>query len=422
MQNGKPTILMMSDCPALHTGQAVVLREVALGLHNTGKYNIVVAAWGYNGFPHNFPFTMIPASARDFGRTGFPEAGIPGIEQIIEMVKPEVLWTIGDCWMVNYIADLKNRKNFKWVAYTPVDGTPVMDYWLPWLKNMDQLVMESQYGVDEVIKAGLGETPFIYHGCNIENFKPLGIEAKKEIKQNISWVGIRDRNNLFVGKGLPEDAFIVGTVARNQPRKNFDKILKSFKIFAEDKPNARLWLHTAPVDQGYNIPQLAEVMGIKDKVLFTPNYSIANGLSEKDLNVLMNIFDVHLLPTQGEGFGIPILETMAAGIPQVVTDYTSHVEFAKFGGLMIPVTDHDDFITGMPHPVERAIPKPTETAKLIQQLHDDADLRDKLSKGARAKAETMTWAATIPQWDKIMTNVINGQAKTNIASVEVMKF
>ena len=29
----KPTILMMSDCPLLSTGQAVVLREIALGLH-----------------------------------------------------------------------------------------------------------------------------------------------------------------------------------------------------------------------------------------------------------------------------------------------------------------------------------------------------------------------------------------------------
>jgi len=412
----------MSDCPILHTGQAVVLREVALGLHNTGKYNIVIAAWGYNGVFNPFPFTMIPTSARDFGKTGFPEAGIPNIEGVIEMVKPEVLWTIGDCWMVNYITDLKNRNKFKWVGYTPVDGTPVLDYWLPWMKNMDQPVMETQYGVDEMAKAGLPGLPFIYHGCNIENFRPLGPEAKKDIKKNISCLGVKDKNNMYVYKGLPEDSFVVGCVARNQPRKNFDKTLKAFKIFAQDKPNARLWLHTSPIDQGYNLPQLIEVLGIKDKVVFTPRYNIANGLSERDLNILMNTFDVHLLPTQGEGFGIPILETMAAGVPQVVTDYTSHVEFAKEGGLLIPVWEYDDFITGMPHPVERAIPRPTEAAKLIQQIYEDTELRNKLAKGARVKAETMSWAATIPKWDEIMQKVLMNQPKTSVGSFEVIKF
>jgi glycosyltransferase involved in cell wall biosynthesis len=413
----------MSDCPILHTGQAVVLREVALGLHNSGKYEVVVFAWGYNGTPHQFPFTMLPASARDFGRGGIPEAGIPGLEQIVDRIKPDIVWTVADIWMVNYIAELKNRATFKWIAYTPIDGLPILDYWHPWFENVDQLVMETKFGMDEVGKANPNlDLTYIYHGCKSEIFRPLSVTEKVQIRAGITYAGIKDENNIEPRRGLPIDAFVVGVVARNQPRKNFDKTLKAFAIFAKDKPNARLWLHTSPVDQGYNLVQLSCLLGIKDKVCFTPNYSIVQGLSETDLNIVMNTFDVHLLPTQGEGFGIPIVETMAAGVPQVVSDYTSHVEFAKEGGIMIPCEEYDDFITGMPHPVERAIPKPTEMAKILNTLYADVELKRKLSQGARAKAETMTWASTIPQWLGVVEKTLSNPPRAERLPLEIITY
>lgn len=403
----KQTILMMSDCPLLHTGQAVVLREVSLGLHATGKYNIIVAGWGYNGIPHPLPYTMIPASARDFGKAGIPEAGIMGFEQLIDHFKPDIVWTVADIWMVDYIGRARNRGNFKWIAYTPVDGAPVLDYWVPWFKSADQMVMETQYGVDEVAKAAPDvDTRFIYHGCKPNVYFPLDPTTKAQIKTGIKYAQINDMSSMIVKQGLPVDSFIVGTFARNQPRKNFDKTLKAFKRFSRDKKNVFLWLHASAIDQGYNLPLLAKTMGIQDKLIFTPNYNIVNGLSEQDLNIVMNMWDVHLLPTQGEGFGIPILETMSAGVPQIVSDYTSQVEFAKFGGELIPLDEDDDFITGMPHPVERAIPKPSRMEEILNKMYNDSAYRLELAKGARKKAETMTWAATIPQWEEVIQNVI----------------
>ncbi len=398
----KPTILMMSDCPLLNTGQAVVVREVATGLSKLNKYNIVVAGWGYNGFGHNLPFMMLPASAKDFGKSGFSEAGIPGIEQIINHVKPTFLWTIGDIWMVNYIAELSNRKSFKWIAYTPIDGEPIPSYWGPWLRNPDRLVLETQYGYDEVKALDSKiDSRWIYHGCNPRKYYPLPAQVKNNIRKTIKYMKITGANNIGEAQGIPENAFVVGTVARNQPRKNFDRNLRAFKIFAADKPLARLWLHTSPIDQGYNLVQLANHFGIADKVVFSQKNNIVNGSSEEELNMIMNTFDIFFCPTQGEGFGLPFLESMAAGVPGVTTDYTSHTEFCKYGGLLIPVDRADDMLMGMPHHVERAIPRPSQSAMLIQKLYDDKELRLKLASGARAKAETMTWDATIPQWEGV---------------------
>ncbi len=419
----KTRILMMSDSPLLHTGMGVVLREVALGLHNTGRYEVVVMGWGHNGFPHNMPFQILPASAKDFGKDGYGQAGIPGFAQTVDMVKPDVVWALGDAWMLNWIKDVPNRKSFKYIQYMPVDGDPIPTEWIPWIAHPEKLVLYSKYGVKTLKEATDQIKPaMIYHGTHPERYQPLAKEVKAEIRKKITFWTVTGDNQISQSVGLPEDAFVIGTIARNQPRKNFDKIIKAFSVFAKDKPNARLWLHSAVQDAAYNLPKLAWMYGVGNKVCFTPNYNLVKGLSEQDLNLLMNVFDVHFLPTQGEGFGVPILETMSAGVPQVVTDYTAHVEWCKDSSLLIPVVPLDDFITGIPHPVERAIPKVSECVKCLEELYKNKTLRETLSKNARATAEKMTWDVTIPQWEAVIQEVLNKQDSAgSIPNASVLK-
>ena len=411
--SNKTKILMMTDNPLIHTGMAVVMRELSLRLSATGKYDVVIGGWGYNGYPHQFPMPIIPLSASDFGRGGHPQSGIMGLEGVIDMVKPNIVWALGDAWMVNYIKDFKNRKSFKFVQYTPIDGDPIPQTWVPWLSDPDQLVLYSEYGVRELKKAAPQINPeMIYHGVKPDIYKPIGNDLKSQLRKGIVYWRVKG-NELVQQQGLPEDAFVIGTVARNQPRKNFDKILKTFAIFSKNKPNARLWLHSALQDAAYSLPDLAKIFGIEDKVCFTPKYNLVNGLSENDMNLLFNLFDVHFLPTQGEGFGIPILETMAAGVPQVVSNYSSHMEWCAPASELIPLSYPDDFITGIPHPVERAIPKPTESAKCLDRIYYDKLYKNKLSKNAREIAERMTWDVTIPQWCRVFDNVLGN--RTNVS-------
>lgn len=403
----KPTILMMTDSPLRHTGQAVVMREVALGLAKLNKYNIVVAGWGYDGEPHPYPFTMVKASPRDFGKTPTVEGGTDNLEGIINQVKPDFLWTIGDSWMFDYVCDMKNRASFQWIAYSPIDGEPIPKHWTPWLRNPQRLVMETEYGFNMVRKFDPSiDHRWIYHGCHTGKYYPLPAEARLALKKEIRYLKITGENNLTHATGLDEGDFVVGTLARNQLRKNFDRNIKAFSIFAKDKPNAKLWIHAAPIDLGYNLVQLAYFFGVQDKVIFSIRATTRNGLSEEDMNRVINMWDVHFLPTQGEGFGIPILETMSAGVPQAVTDYTSHVEFARKGGLMIPVDPDDDFVMGLPQPILRAFPKPSLCAKALQTLYSDVALRKQLSLSARETALKMTWEATIPQWDKVIQELV----------------
>jgi glycosyltransferase involved in cell wall biosynthesis len=52
-------------------------------------------------------------------------------------------------------------------------------------------------------------------------------------------------------------------------------------------------------------------------------------VSEKQMAHLFNCMDVFVLPTGGEGFGIPTLEAMSCGVPICATNYTTSYELIK---------------------------------------------------------------------------------------------
>jgi len=59
-------------------------------------------------------------------------------------------------------------------------------------------------------------------------------------------------------------------------------------------------------------------------------------VSDADLANIYRAFDVFALPTMGEGFGIPILEAMACGVPVVATACSAVTELLEGHGELIP--------------------------------------------------------------------------------------
>jgi glycosyltransferase involved in cell wall biosynthesis len=62
------------------------------------------------------------------------------------------------------------------------------------------------------------------------------------------------------------------------------------------------------------------------------------------LNELYNAGDVFILPSAGEGFGIPAVEAQASGSPVILTDFTAQSELCG-GGWLIEVDEMDAEIT-----------------------------------------------------------------------------
>lgn len=138
-----------------------------------------------------------------------------------------------------------------------------------------------------------------------------------------------------------KDAFIVGNVNRNQPRKRMDLTISFFAEWVRTRKidNAYLALHVAPTgDVGYDVQQLMAHYGLANRlILSSPDTWV--GVAESVMNNNYNCFDVGFTTTQGEGWGLTTMEMMACGVPQIVPDWAALGEWPGDSVLKVPCSE-----------------------------------------------------------------------------------
>lgn len=222
--------------------------------------------------------------------------------------KADVVFSLQDVWVLNP-QDLQHVT--RWIPITPVDHDPVTPGVLQALKFAYRVVTYAKHGQKALQDRGIYST-YIPHTVNTEIFKPLNNPERKQ------------------KAGLPPDCYLVGMVAANKdnpPRKSFQEVLDAFKMFLEKEPKALLYIHSNPeFPGGFNFKQYAEFIGIGNKLLIPDWYQTNFNTDKAKMNLIYNTFDVLVAPSISEGFGIPIIEAQAAGVPAVVNDFTSMPE------------------------------------------------------------------------------------------------
>ncbi|WP_300753196.1 glycosyltransferase [Janthinobacterium sp.] len=134
--------------------------------------------------------------------------------------------------------------------------------------------------------------------------------------------------------GLPQDALVLGSVARLSAQKRPQELLALFIRLQPRFPNLYLVLAgTGPLEAMLRLQ--VQAAGLGGCVLFT-------GFQQR-IDLLMPAFDLHLLLSKNEGFGISTIEAMACGVPAVGTDVpgTSDILRGSRGGLLLPLDDAD---------------------------------------------------------------------------------
>lgn len=143
--------------------------------------------------------------------------------------------------------------------------------------------------------------------------------------------------------------------------------------------------------------------GIEDAVreLALPQHApirASNPMSPAALVERYNSCDAFVLPTRAEGWGLPILEAMACGLPVIATDYSAHTDFLNRdnGYLidvaeMIPVDDDRAYAFGSPLGLW-AQPDLGHLQRLMRRVYEDRAGR--AQKGRRARRDAVarwTW-------------------------------
>lgn len=225
----------------------------------------------------------------------------------------DVVFALQDVWVLNP-QDLQQVNRF--IPIVPIDHEPAPKAVLEKLKFAYRIVTYSEFGRDELKKNGMSST-YIQHTVNTEVFKPMDKKERKRLA------------------GLPEDTYIVGMVAANKdnpPRKCFQEAMDAFKLFLNDNPNSFLYIHTNPdFPGGFPIKEYANEIGILNKLLFPDVYQMNFKIGKPEMALIYNTFDVLLLPSFSEGFGVPAIEAQACSVPVIVNNYTSMPELVKKG-------------------------------------------------------------------------------------------
>lgn len=169
--------------------------------------------------------------------------------------------------------------------------------------------------------------------------------------------------------GLGDWPFIL-SVGTMQPRKNFGRIVTSLARLRENGHDLHLVIAGG---QGWLSDPFHEQLrdsGIGDFV------HLVGYVADEDLPALYSAARVFAFPSLYEGFGFPVLEAMACGVPVVTSNLSSLPEVAGDAALLIDPYDS------------------AALADALERLVVDNELRRQLVLAGHAQAGRFTWART----------------------------
>lgn len=132
---------------------------------------------------------------------------------------------------------------------------------------------------------------------------PNGVDAMSSGDQAAD----SEAERILAGPGRPILLHVGSTI----PRKRIDVLLRAFAEVLRERPAARL-VRVGGLTGAQRA--LATELGVVERVVETPFVDRAV------LHAIYRRADVTLLPSDGEGFGLPVLESLAAGVPVVASD------------------------------------------------------------------------------------------------------
>ncbi len=168
----------------------------------------------------------------------------------------------------------------------------------------------------------------------------------------------------------PRYVLAVGTL---EPRKNLTTLLAAFaRLRRNGEVDADLRLVLAGARGWLEEPIFATVrsLGLEDAVRFT------GFVDDDDLPAVYSGAALFVFPSLHEGFGLPLLEAMACGVPVVTSNVSSMPEVAGDAATLVDPRDGEGL------------------AAAIGRLLRDEALRDRLREAGIARARQFSWEAT----------------------------
>lgn len=373
-------VMIMANAPWVGTGYGVAGRHTIPLIQELGHEAAYFAFFGLeNGVIGYNGYRVYPA--------GLTTWGDDIIAHHMRGFGADTLISLLDVWVSKKFGKLAQEHGWRWFPWMPVDTDPVSQRVVDCLEGAHTVIPYSKFGEAELRRVGIENVKHIPLGMS-DAFTPGDkAVARKRI-------------------GLPEDAFIVGMVAANKTypsRKCIPEQMEAFARFHARHPNSLFYIHTLATQEygGVDLVAIAKSLGIDEAFKFTDQYHYLMGLSEGYVADLYRSFDLLTATSVSEGFGMPILEAQACGIPVVTNACTSMTEITFSG---VAITENQRFWSTLGSwvftPDVRAICEAYEY--LHERLQDEAEAT-RLREVAVASAQAFRWENIVKSyWSEIL--------------------
>ena len=326
-------ILVYTDAPSHNTGLARICRDLASRIHaDLGDLFRVATLGVFGRGSARYPWPQYSANGPDdalFNLRQVTEdffAGERGILLTITppswlfalalpqfMVKEKPEWKAYTDWMAT--------RNFDIWAYLAIESHGPFNQYGPTtraiLRGVDRRLYYSKWGATIANNSGIHEADsvcrYIGHGIDTETWEPADPDIVRQLRTEL---------------GIGPNDLMLGCVATNSRRKLLPLLFESAQILRHQLGNSRLklWLNSDAPIREYNIGELADCFGFRldaDLILTNTNEK----RPDTWLAAMYSACDLTTLPTAGEGFGYPVIESLSCGTPCVTGQFGAQSEF-----------------------------------------------------------------------------------------------
>jgi glycosyltransferase involved in cell wall biosynthesis len=157
------------------------------------------------------------------------------------------------------------------------------------------------------------------------------------------------------------------TVSTLHPHKNLGTLMRAFLRFSAPRPEYRLVVCGLKGFETERLLRLRTELSLEDRVDFT------GWIPRADLYAHFETADAFVYPSRFEGFGIPVLEALTAGIPLACSDIAPLREIADESARYFDPGDESAIV-----------------AALEDVTQDDA-LRERMTRSGRSRAAHFSW-------------------------------
>lgn len=298
-----------------------------------------------------------------------------------------------------------NNLDIPVIAWIPIDG-PFTERWAYYVRNSQRIIAYSKFGYNELMKwFPMSRIDYIPHGIP-DDFSPQDKqECKKEMEQKY---------------GISPDSFLVVHIGANVgPRKAIPLMMKTFSRFVKNgHDDAHLFIHTnayATFPRGYDLLTWRRMIGMEDHIHFPVFDPILTPVTNLELARLHSAADIYWSNSLAEGFGLPIGEAMACGVPVMVPDNSAQKELVvdedglESRGFLIdsvPEDVYEQIPVYVPQLPNYPVPDQRSALRILNTAYDMPNILKKRGNWAQEYIEqNHRWDKVIQGWFRVLAEV-----------------